>query len=48
LIPIEEFSNQAAGLSRLVFGALLILVFLIEPRGLLQIGRRLPQWGGQQ
>ena len=53
LIPIEEFanqafSNQAAGLSQLVFGLLLIAVILIEPRGLLQIARRLVRLGGRR
>jgi branched-chain amino acid transport system permease protein len=40
IIPVEEltnmlFSAQAAGLSQLVFGAVLILVVLVQPRGLL-------------
>lgn len=53
LIPIEEFanqafSNQAAGLSQLAFGLLLIAVILIEPRGLLQIARRLVRLGGRR
>ena len=52
LIPIEElanqtFSDQAAGLSQLVFGLLLIVVILAEPRGLLEIGRRLWRWRGR-
>lgn len=46
LIPMEEFANQifsdkAAGLSQLVFGALLVGVILIEPRGFVAIGQRL-------
>ncbi|WP_420104026.1 branched-chain amino acid ABC transporter permease [Bosea sp. (in: a-proteobacteria)] len=46
VIPLEEaanqvFSSQAAGLSQLVFGVLLILVILIEPRGFMAIGPRL-------
>ncbi|CAN5166023.1 branched-chain amino acid ABC transporter permease [soil metagenome] len=46
VIPLEElanqvFSAQAAGLSQLVFGLLLILVILIEPRGFMAIGPRL-------
>lgn len=46
IIPLEEvanqvFSAQAAGLSQLVFGILLILVILIEPRGFMAIGPRL-------
>ncbi|PZO00951.1 MAG: branched-chain amino acid ABC transporter permease [Hyphomicrobiales bacterium] len=46
VIPLEEFANQvfsaqAAGLSQLVFGLLLILVILIEPRGFMAIGPRL-------
>lgn len=46
VIPLEEIANQvfsakAAGLSQLVFGVLLILVILIEPRGFMSIGPRL-------
>jgi branched-chain amino acid transport system permease protein len=46
VIPLEELANQvfsakAAGLSQLVFGILLILVILIEPRGFMAIGPRL-------
>lgn len=46
VIPLEEFANQifsaqAAGLSQLVFGLLLIAVILVEPRGFMAIGPRL-------
>ena len=46
VIPLEEianqvFSAQAAGLSQLVFGVLLILVILVEPRGFMAIGPRI-------
>ncbi|RTL61334.1 MAG: branched-chain amino acid ABC transporter permease [Hyphomicrobiales bacterium] len=46
VIPLEELANQvfsakAAGLSQLVFGVLLILVILIEPKGFMAIGPRL-------
>ncbi|MFA7505750.1 MAG: branched-chain amino acid ABC transporter permease [Burkholderiaceae bacterium] len=46
IIPIEELSNMlfsatAAGLSQLVFGALLIAVVIWQPRGLLALFRRL-------
>ncbi len=46
VIPLEElanqlFSAQAAGLSQLVFGMLLIVVILVEPRGLMAVGPRL-------
>jgi branched-chain amino acid transport system permease protein len=42
IIPIEEltntlFSAQAAGLSQLVFGAALIVVVLLRPRGLMSL-----------
>lgn len=42
IIPIEEltnmlFSAQAAGLSQLVFGAMLILVVLLRPRGVMTL-----------
>ena len=49
IIPVEElsnllFSSKAAGLSQLVFGTVLILVVLLQPRGLLALlgraGRR--------
>ncbi len=46
IIPIEELANQAfsdkaAGLSQLVFGTLLVIVILVEPRGFVAMGRRL-------
>lgn len=46
IIPLEEYANhlfsaKAAGLSQLVFGALLVGVILVEPRGFVEIGRRL-------
>lgn len=46
VIPMEElanqaFSAQAAGLAQLVFGALLIVVILVEPRGFVEFGRRM-------
>lgn len=46
VIPLEELANQvfssrAAGLSQLVFGVLLILVILIEPRGFMAFGGRI-------
>lgn len=46
IIPLEEYANhlfsaKAAGLSQLVFGALLVGVILLEPRGFVEIGRRL-------
>ncbi len=46
IIPIEEitnmlFSSTAAGLSQLVFGAVLIAVVIWQPRGLLALFRRL-------
>ncbi|MFG3756472.1 hypothetical protein, partial [Klebsiella pneumoniae] len=52
VIPLEEFANQifsaeAAGLSQLVFGVLLILVILIEPRGFMAIGPRLKRLIGK-
>ncbi len=52
VIPLEElanqvFSAQAAGLSQLVFGLLLILVILIEPRGFMAIGPRLQRLFGK-
>lgn len=52
VIPLEEaanqiFSSQAAGLSQLVFGVLLILVILIEPRGFMAIGPRLARFFGR-
>ena len=42
IIPVEElsnmlFSSKAAGLSQLVFGIVLILVVLLQPRGLLAL-----------
>ncbi len=45
IIPVEELSNtlfsaQAAGFSQLVFGAILIVVVLLEPRGLLALFSR--------
>lgn len=45
IIPLEEYANhlfsaKAAGLSQLVFGALLVSVILVEPRGFVEIGRR--------
>ncbi|MGE7468114.1 branched-chain amino acid ABC transporter permease [Bosea sp. NPDC003192] len=52
VIPLEEFANQifsaqAAGLSQLVFGLLLIAVILIEPRGFMAIGPRLKRLFGK-
>jgi branched-chain amino acid transport system permease protein len=52
VIPLEELANQvfsakAAGLSQLVFGILLILVILIEPRGFMSIGPRLKRLFGR-
>ncbi|MEW6641936.1 MAG: branched-chain amino acid ABC transporter permease [Pseudomonadota bacterium] len=52
VIPLEEFANQifsaeAAGLSQLVFGVLLILVILVEPRGFMAIGPRLKRLVGK-
>ncbi|MBR1220391.1 branched-chain amino acid ABC transporter permease [Bradyrhizobium sp. U87765 SZCCT0131] len=52
VIPLEEFANQifsaqAAGLSQLVFGVLLILVILVEPRGFMAIGPRLKRLIGK-
>ncbi|PZU92027.1 MAG: branched-chain amino acid ABC transporter permease [Chelatococcus sp.] len=52
VIPIEEaanqiFSAQVAGLSQLVFGVLLILVILLEPRGFMAIGPRLRRLFGK-
>lgn len=46
VIPLEEVVNnalqgQVAGLSALAYGAILIAVILIEPRGLVALGRRL-------
>ncbi|QCI67326.1 branched-chain amino acid ABC transporter permease [Phreatobacter stygius] len=46
IIPMEELANQvfsaeAAGLSQLVFGALLVVVILVEPRGFVAMGSRL-------
>jgi len=46
IIPMEELANQAfsdkaAGLSQLVFGTLLVIVILVEPRGFVAMGRRL-------
>ena len=46
VIPLEELANQvfssrAAGLSQLVFGILLILVILVEPRGFMAFGARI-------
>jgi branched-chain amino acid transport system permease protein len=46
IIPIEEitnmlFSSTAAGLSQLVFGAVLIAVVIWQPRGLLSLFRRI-------
>ncbi|POR50964.1 branched-chain amino acid ABC transporter permease [Bosea psychrotolerans] len=46
VIPLEEFANQifsaqAAGLSQLVFGVLLVVVILVEPRGFVAMGQRL-------
>ena len=49
IIPVEElsnmlFSSEAAGLSQLVFGAVLILVVLLQPRGLMALfSRRRPR-----
>lgn len=48
LIPAEELTNtltsgQAAGISQLAYGVLLILVILLEPRGLIAL--RLPRLG---
>jgi branched-chain amino acid transport system permease protein len=45
VIPMEEvanliFSAQVAGLAQLVFGALLVLVILVEPRGFIVLWRR--------
>lgn len=45
IIPVEEitntvFSAKAAGLSQLVFGAILIAVVLVQPRGLLALLER--------
>src|SRR5690606_4692312 len=50
IIPIEELSNMlfsstAAGLSQLVFGAVLIAVVIWQPRGLLSLFRR---FGGRR
>ena len=52
LIPLEEFANQmlssrAAGLSQLVFGVLLIVVILLEPRGFMALGPRLKRLFGK-
>lgn len=52
VIPLEEaanqiFSAQVAGLSQLVFGVLLILVILLEPRGFMAIGPRLRRLFGK-
>lgn len=52
VIPLEElanqiFSAQAAGLSQLVFGVLLIGVILVEPRGFVAVGRRLARRFGK-
>ena len=46
IIPLEEFAgsilgNEAAGLSQLVYGLLLIAVILLEPRGFVAVGRRI-------
>lgn len=51
VIPLEELANQlfsaeAAGLSQLVFGILLIVVILVEPRGLMAVGPRLARLFG--
>lgn len=48
VIPMEEvanqvFSAQAAGLAQLVFGLLLVIVILVEPRGFIVLWRRLTQ-----
>ena len=52
VIPLEEAANQvfsarAAGLSQLVFGVLLIVVILLEPRGFMAIGPRLKRLFGK-
>lgn len=46
VIPLEEaanqvFSAQVAGLAQLVFGTLLIIVILVEPRGFIVLWQRL-------
>jgi branched-chain amino acid transport system permease protein len=44
IIPFEELtnsllSNKAAGVSQVVYGLLLIAVILLEPRGLIALGK---------
>lgn len=46
VVPLEELASaalqgQAAGLSAFAYGAILIAIILIEPRGLVALGRRL-------
>lgn len=46
VLPLEEIVNEllqgeAAGLSAFAYGAILIAVILVEPRGLVALGRRL-------
>jgi branched-chain amino acid transport system permease protein len=48
IIPLEEFANsllssQAAGLSQLAYGLILIAVIIIQPRGLMALAGRLRQ-----
>ena len=45
VIPFEELTNNylgagQAGVSRLAYGLLLVLVILLNPRGLLALGQR--------
>jgi branched-chain amino acid transport system permease protein len=49
IIPLEEganfaFASQAAGLSGLVYGLLLVTVILVEPRGLVALIRLRRRW----
>ena len=53
IIPMEELANQifssrAAGLSQLVFGAILVIVILVEPRGFVAMGRNIARRFGER
>ncbi|MBU3652067.1 MAG: branched-chain amino acid ABC transporter permease, partial [Limnohabitans sp.] len=52
LLPLEELfnatlSSSGAGLSQLAFGLILILIILIEPRGLQTLYRRVTARGAR-
>ena len=54
IIPLEELANtwfggEAAGLSAFAYGVVLIVIILINPRGLIALGRQAVRaaWGGR-